>query len=114
MERPVDDRDELAEPLESLGMTIPFTEAADFSGITGAESLMIGAVDHVADIQVDEEGTEAAATTGVVAVPTSGLATSASVTFDADRPFLFFVRDKKSGAVLFAGRLSDPSGALPG
>jgi serpin B len=106
---------ELQEPLESLGMTVPFTEAADFSGITSAESLMIGAIEHVADIEVDEEGTEAAATTGVVMVPTSAQAPPIdSVTFNADRPFLFFVRDDKSGAILFAGRLADPSIVAPG
>lgn len=105
---------ELQEPLESLGMTVPFTEAADFSGITAAESLMIGAIEHVADIEVDEEGTEAAATTGVVEVPTAGAVMPPdSVTFNANRPFLFFVRDDKSGAILFAGRLADPSTVAP-
>lgn len=96
--------------LQSLGMKIPFTEAADFSGITATERLMIGAIEHVADIDVDEEGTEAAATTGIAIVPTSA-APVAGVTFKADRPFLFFVRDDETGAVLFAGRLTDPLAA---
>jgi serpin B len=105
---------DLQEPLESLGMTIPFTEAADFSGITAAERLMIGVIEHVADIDVDEEGTEAAATTGVGIVVTSAPAPPLdSVTFNANHPFLFFVRDDKSGAILFAGRLADPSTVAP-
>jgi serpin B len=101
-------------PLAKLGMTAPFSESADFSGITAAEGLAIGAIQHIADIKVDQKGTEGAATTGIVVVPTSGPAEPLhSVTFDADRPFLFFVRDEKSGAILFAGRLADPRGAEP-
>jgi serpin B len=103
----------LVAPLEALGMKLPFTEAADFSGIA-AEPLKIGQVEHVADIDVDEEGTEAAATTGVGIVATSAPAPPIdSVTFNANRPFLFFVRDDKSGAILFAGRLADPSIVAP-
>lgn len=104
----------LIAPLEALGMKVPFTEAADFSGIA-AERLMIGQVEHVADIDVDEKGTEAAATTGVGVVATSAPAVPVdSVTFNANRPFLFFVRDEKTGAVLFAGRVTDPSAIAPG
>jgi serpin B len=103
----------LIAPLEALGMKLPFTEAGDFSGIA-AESLMIGQVEHVADIDVDEEGTEAAATTGVGIVATSAPAPPLdSVVFNANRPFLFFVRDDESGAILFAGRLNDPSTVAP-
>jgi serpin B len=60
---------ELGEVLGSLGMPIAFDEAADFSGITAVEALKIGAVEHVAGIDVDEEGTEAAATTGIEVIP---------------------------------------------
>ena len=102
---------ELNGPLESLGMKLPFSEAADFSGITTAEALKIGQVQHVADIKVNEEGTEAAAATGLVVVPTSAEAPPRNlVVFKADHPFLFFVRDDKTGAVLFAGRLTNPQG----
>ena len=104
----------LFESAHILQMKLPFTEAADFSGIA-AEPLKIGQVEHVADIDVDEEGTEAAATTGVEIVATSAPAPPIdSVTFNANRPFLFFVRDDKSGAILFAGRLADPSTVAPG
>jgi serpin B len=97
--------------LEALGMKLPFSEAADFSGITSAAPLRIGEVRHVADIKVNEEGTEAAAATGVTVTVKSATAWPRPiVTFKADHPFLFFVRDDKTGAVLFAGRLTDPQG----
>jgi serpin B len=102
---------ELNRPLKALGMKLPFSEAADFSGITTADPLKIGQVQHIADIKVDEEGTEAAAATGIVAIPASAEAPPRNlVTFDADHPFLFFVRDDKTGAVLFAGRVTNPGG----
>jgi serpin B len=102
---------DLTGELEKLGMTVPFSEAADFSGITQAPPLKIAAVEHIADIEVDEEGTEAAATTGVTMVERSKPMTRRKfVTFKADHPFLFFVRDDESGAVLFAGRFTAPTG----
>jgi serpin B len=97
--------------LEALGMKLPFSEAANFSGINAAEPLKIGVVQHVADIKVNEEGTEAAAATGVSVEPESlEVPRGPVVTFKADHPFLFFVRDDKTGAVLFAGRLTNPQG----
>ncbi len=98
--------------LEALGMKLPFSEGADFSGITSAAPLHVGEVRHVADIKVDEEGTEAAAATGVtVEVESAPAWPQPIVTFKADHPFLFFVRDDKTGAVLFAGRLTNPAAA---
>jgi serpin B len=102
---------ELNRPLKALGMTLSFSEVADFSGITAAEALKIGEVQHIADIKVDEEGIEAAAATGLVGIPTSAEAPPPHlVVFKADHPFLFFVRDDTTGAVLFAGRLTNPQG----
>jgi serpin B len=96
--------------LDALGMKLPFSEAADFSGIASGAPLKIGEVRHVADIKVNEEGTEAAAATGVTVKVESAPAWSQPiVTFKADHPFLFFVRDDKTGAVLFAGRLTNPA-----
>jgi serpin B len=96
-------------PLESLGLTTAFTEAADFSRMTTAAPLKIGFVQHAADFTVDEEGTTAAAATVVGMVALSGEAMPRdAVIFNADRPFLFFLRDTKTGAVLFAGRLTTP------
>ena len=88
-------------------MPTAFTDAADFSGITREERLQITAVIHQANIDVDEKGTEAAAATAVVMGRTSLPVTS--VTLTVDHPFLFALRDTESGAVLFLGRIVDPS-----
>jgi len=100
---------ELSEALGALGMKRAFGDGADFSGISTSFPLKISAVVHRAFAEVDEKGTEAAAATAVVM---SESATSVEITpppFKVDRPFLFFVRDDKSGAVLFSGRIVDPS-----
>jgi serpin B len=83
-------------------------DQADFSGITTQERLYIAKVIHQADISVDENGTEATAATAVVMAAASGVPT-ASVTLHVDRPFLFAVRDTDTGAILFLGRVVDPS-----
>ena len=103
----------LNQALEALGMRAAFSEAADFSGITAAEQLKIALVEHAADFKVDEAGTEAAAATGVVVEPTSAEVGRPphAVVFNANHPFLFFLRDDRTGAVLFAGRLNNPASA---
>jgi serpin B len=94
----------LNEILSALGMPEAFDDRADFSGINGARNLLVQAVVHKAIIQVDEKGTTASAATGV----STGV-TSAPPTLVVDRPFLFFVRHKSTGAILFQGRVVDPS-----
>ncbi len=98
---------ELGEILAALGMPTAFTDAADFSGITTQEPLEIAAVIHQANIDVDEAGTEAAAATAVVMRATGMAAEPVSLT--VDRPFLFALRDVETGAILFLGRIGDPS-----
>ncbi|HLK93470.1 MAG TPA: serpin family protein [Polyangia bacterium] len=95
----------LSGPLSSLGMSAAFSPAADFSGIDGATDLMVTDVFHQAVIAVDEKGTTAAAATGV------GVGTSVSIQtrLVVDRPFLFFIVHEPTGALLFAGRVVDPS-----
>ncbi len=102
----------LVATLQQLGMTDAFNPAkANFSGIS-AEKLVLNEVAHAADLKVDEEGTIAAASTVVGAEATSARAFRRTpVRFNADRPFLFFLRDDRSGAVLFAGRLSNAAQA---
>jgi serpin B len=96
--------------LVALGMRAAFTAGANFSAITKALPLQIGQVDHAADFMVDEEGTIAAAATVVsVEATAERVPLSNPVPFTANRPFLFFLRDDRTGAVLFAGRLNDPS-----
>jgi serpin B len=102
---------ELTGTLKKLGMRTAFSEAAaDFSRITTAVPLKVEFVKHAADFTVDEKGTVAAAATVVGIVPTSAQFPPVdAVRFNANRPFLFFLRDDRSGAVLFAGRLTDPA-----
>jgi serpin B len=97
---------ELKEVLTELGMVDVFLPgAADLSGMADAD-LFISAVIHEAYVKVDEEGTEAAAATAVVVGETSAPMVP---TFRADRPFLFQIRDRLTGSILFMGRVADPS-----
>jgi serpin B len=100
----------LGDKLRELGMPRAFKYPdADFSGIDGGHDLFIGTVVHQAFVDVDEHGTEAAAATAVMMKAGAAPPTEKPVEFRADHPFLFFIRDRTSGVVLFAGRLSDPS-----
>lgn len=96
----------LPETLAAMGMPTAFTGAADFSGMDGTRGLFISDVIHQAFVEVNEEGTEAAAATAVI-VPKAGLTTQ----FRADHPFLFLIRDDETGAILFMGRVVAPEGA---
>lgn len=93
--------------LRAMGMTEAFSKNADFSAMTGERDLFISAVVHQAYVDVNEEGTEAAAATGVVMKLTS-VAPELPPIFRADHPFLFLIRDKTSGSILFLGRLMNP------
>jgi serpin B len=100
---------ELSKPLGELGMKQAFTPAADFSGISATEHLMIDAVSHSTFIAVDEKGTEAAAVTAMGMTATAMRARPEEpIAFRADHPFLFVIRSRSSGAILFLGRVSDP------
>lgn len=94
----------LRETLSRMGMTDAFTASADFSGIDGTQSLFLSSVRHQAFVEVDEEGTTAAAAT-VAHVKTKSMSPS----FRADHPFLFLIRDNRSGSILFMGRMVDPT-----
>lgn len=98
----------LSDALRRLGMASAFAyETADFSGMTREEQLYISEVIHEAFIAVDEEGTEAAAATAIVMRTAS--APMETVELTIDRPFLFALRDLDTGALLFFGRVTDPS-----
>jgi serpin B len=93
-----------------MGMGIAFDpNTADFSGITTQEPLYVGAVIHQANIDVVEKGTTAAAVTAVVMEAGAAPVQGQKVTFHVDKPFLYFIHDNRSGAVLFMGRVDDPS-----
>jgi serpin B len=101
--------------LSALGMPLAFDAGgADFTGMTSppapAERLYLSQVFHKAFVKVDEKGTEAAAATAAVMKPKSIMRTTQPPPeFKADHPFLFFLRDLRSGAILFMGRVSDPA-----
>jgi serpin B len=98
----------LKEPLAEMGMGVAFSDQADFTRINKAGGLFISEVLHKTFIDVNEEGTEAAAVTAVVMELTSVDPGTGVVEFIADRPFLFMIHEKTTGSILFAGRLSEP------
>jgi serpin B len=94
----------LDQVLISMGMRDAFSRArADFSGLDGARRLFISAVIHQACVDVSEEGTEAAAGAAAVLQKRGRV-----YKFWADRPFLFVIRDRDSGCLLFVGRVLAP------
>ena len=100
----------LDEVLRTLGMTAAFSDSADFGGITTEVALTISAVVHQANITVTEAGTEAAAATGVGVGVTSAPPEDELIVVTIDRPFVFALRDRATGTVLFLGRVADPRG----
>ena len=90
--------------LSGLGAERVFSAGADFSGLSDAP-LQLAEVVHKAFIEVNEEGTEAAGATAVVMMKGGG---SKPTVFLADHPFLFFIRHRKTNAVLFCGRVVEP------
>ncbi len=92
--------------LSALGMPIMFTDNADLSGINSEADLYVSKVLHKTYVDVNEEGTEAAAVTAVeIGVTSVG---PDALTFKADIPFIFVIREKESNALLFMGILNEP------
>ena len=101
---------ELAGTLGAMGMPQAFEKnVADFSGMTGKRDLWISAAIHKAFVDVNEEGTEAAAATGIVMRSMAVTREQPPIVFRADHPFLFLIRDNRSGGILFMGRVTDPT-----
>jgi serpin B len=103
----------LEQPLAAMGMPDAFDKhKADFSGMTGKPELCISHVIHQAMIDVNEEGSEAAAATaGVTGLTTSARPRNSPAIFRADRPFLFMIIHKPTDSILFMGRVSNPPAA---
>ena len=102
----------LSEHLKALGMRQAFdAEAADFGGIavprSAEERLFISEAYHQAFVKVDEVGTEAAAATAID-MAVGGMPPPSPPEIRVDRPFLFAIRERSSGAILFLGRVVDP------
>jgi len=97
--------------LSGLGMASAFGPDADFSGMTGSPDLSIKDVIHKAFINVGEKGTEAAAATAVIMedASISDAAALHPLLVDASRPFLYFLYDQPTGAILFMGRVLEPT-----
>jgi serpin B len=98
---------ELNKKLAAMGMPLAFTSGADFSGMDGRKDLHISNVIHKAFVDVHEKGTEAAAATAVV-MATASAPPETPVKFQADHPFVFVIRDNRTGSILFLGRVSNP------
>ena len=99
----------LSDQLKSLGMTDAFDgNKADFSGMTGNHDLFISDVIHKAFVAVDEKGTEAAAATAVI-MQAMSMPVQQKVHLVIDHPFIFIIRDLKSGQILFVGRVLNPA-----
>jgi len=115
---------EMSPVLQEMGMKRAFIspdqpQGAQFTGMTESEDpgqqLYIGAVRHKAWVEVNEKGTEAAAATAVMMAPGAAIGRPVEMVpfnpvFRADRPFLYLIRDAKSGLILFMGRMTDPKG----
>lgn len=93
--------------LSAMGMPDAFGDTADFSGMNGLKNLYISDVIHKAFVEVNEEGTEAAAATAVI-VGLRSMPAPPPV-FRADRPFVFLIKDNATGSILFMGRVADPT-----
>ena len=98
----------LGQTLASMGMSDAFTGKADFSGMTGNKDLYISALIHKAFVDVNEEGTEAAAATAV-AMGFLSMPVPPPI-FRADHPFIFLIRHNPSESILFLGKVVNPTG----
>jgi serpin B len=104
----IQNQTDVASALAGLGMPLAFdADHADFSGMTADERLFISNVIHQANIDVDEKGTTAAAATAVVMRATA--IPAEPVALEVDRPFVFALRDVPTGAIVFLGRVTEPS-----
>ncbi len=97
--------------LAEMGMPTAFSDSADFLGISDI-ALKISEVRHKAFIELDEEGTEAAAATSIEMIMTSAAIHPTPTLFNADHPFHFLIRDNETGSTLFMGRVARPEGSI--
>jgi len=99
----------LSRTLAGMGMTDAFLSSANFSAMDGGRDLFISAVIHKAFVEVNEQGTEAAAATAVGMEAMAIRRPAPMPVFRADHPFLFLIRDTHSGSILFLGRVTNPA-----
>lgn len=101
----------LKNPLEKLGLKSAFTQQADFSGITNDKPIFLDQILHRTWIELDEEKTEAAAATSTT-IYIRGISQSKSMNFKADHPFIFFLKNNQTNALIFMGRYVLPANAV--
>lgn len=101
----------LKDKLSAMGMPTAFGSGADFSGITSDKSLYIYKVIHQSFVEVNEEGTEAAAATAVLFREATGFGSTSQepIVFRADHPFIFLIEHKDTGQILFMGKVENPN-----
>jgi len=99
--------------LSAMGMPDAFSREADFSGMTGKKELGMGHVIHRAMIEVNEEGSEAAAATATASLAPGAQVSNKAPVFRADHPFVFLIIHAPTKSILFLGRVSDPSAGAP-
>ncbi|MFH1652945.1 MAG: serpin family protein [Pseudomonadota bacterium] len=104
----MDYKKKLKDVLEKMGVQLAFSDYATFPGICSKFPLMINDVIHQTYVDVNEEGTEAAAATAVDIVPVMAPSENDIFVFTADRPFIFVIQDERSNAILFMGKMMDP------
>ena len=97
----------LNESLKAMGMELPFSDAADLTGIADAD-LKISKVSHKTYIDIDEEGTEAAAVTSV-GVSVTSVNPNQPKFMIVDKPYLIFLREVETGTIIFAGKVVNPA-----
>ena len=97
----------LNDTLDKLGVETAFTGAADFRGIAATGNLALSQVKQKCYIDVNEQGTEAAAVTSV-GVRLTSVRPETNVTMNVNRPYIFFIADRTNGNILFAGRVVKP------
>lgn len=101
---------ELSSYLKELGLKSAFDSSADFSGITGKKEFHISNILHKAVMELDESGTEASAATAVLTSRSVSVgSTTRPILFKADHPFVFIIREKSTGTILFIGKLTNPN-----
>ena len=99
----------LSGTLQAMGMKSAFDpNTANFSGMTDGEAFFISAVIHKAFVDVNEEGTEAAAATGIAMAGAAFVEPKEPLLFRADHPFVFMIRDNRNGTIMFLGRITNP------
>lgn len=98
---------DLIPALKANGMLLAFSDAADFSGISGDQSLYVSTIAQKAFIDVNEKGTEAAAAT-IAVLQEKSAPGGEPLQISIDRPFIFQIRDTATGAILFMGTVMQP------